>query len=108
MSMVPVLSQAHKESRVIVVLPVKVSSSAKPAQVRAACTCEISASGAKLMKLDGIVEGDILWITRHTRRAKFRVAWIGQSGSELDGKIGVESLEPEKFIWDDDLRAKLA
>jgi hypothetical protein len=45
------------------------------------------------MKLEGIAEGDVLW--------------IGQSGSDL-GKIGVEGLEPDKFIWDDDLRAKLA
>ncbi len=60
------------------------------------------------MKIDGVREGDILWIARHTRRAKFKVVWIGKSGSEQDGQIGVESLEPEKFIWDDDLRGKLA
>jgi hypothetical protein len=60
------------------------------------------------MKIDGIGEGDVLWISRHTRRAKFRVVWVGKSGSELEGKMGVESLEPEKFIWDDELRAKLA
>ena len=60
------------------------------------------------MKIDGIGEGDVLWITRHTRRAKFRVVWIGTSGSDRDGHMGVESLEPEKFIWDDDLRGKLA
>jgi hypothetical protein len=60
------------------------------------------------MKIDGVAEGDILWIARNTRRAKFKVAWIGKPGSELDGKIGVESLEPEKFIWDDNLRGRLA
>ncbi|MBV9072938.1 MAG: hypothetical protein JOZ10_04840 [Acidobacteria bacterium] len=60
------------------------------------------------MKVDGIGEGDVLWITRHTRRAKFRVVWVGVTGSERAGQIGVESLEPEKFIWDDDLRGKLA
>jgi hypothetical protein len=59
------------------------------------------------MKVDGIAEGDVLWIARNTRRAKFKVIWIGQSGPDV-GKIGVESLEPDKFIWDDDLRAKLA
>jgi hypothetical protein len=98
----------RKSGRVAVVLPVKVSLASEPAQARAACTFEIWANGAKLMKMDGIAEGDVLWITRNTRRAKFKVTWIGQAGSDLDGKIGVESLEPDKFIWDDDLRAKLA
>ena len=60
------------------------------------------------MKIEGIGEGDILWIARHTRRAKFRVVWVGTSGSERAGQIGVESLEPDKFIWDDDLRGKLS
>jgi hypothetical protein len=60
------------------------------------------------MKIDGVGEGDILWIARHTRRAKFRVVWVGTLGSERDGQIGVECLEPDKFIWDDDLRGKLA
>jgi hypothetical protein len=98
----------RKQNRVSAVLPIKVSPHDEPSRVRPACTCEVSARGAKLMKLDGIVEGDVLWITRHARRAKFKVVWIGQSGSELEGKIGVETLEPDKFIWDDELRTKLA
>src|SRR3954471_12342005 len=101
------LVSPRKPGRVAVVLPIKVSLASEPARARAACTFEIWANGAKLMKLDGIAEGDVLWIARNTRRAKFKVVWIGQSGSDL-GKIGVESLEPDKFIWDDDLRAKLA
>lgn len=102
------IAQLRRDNRVSVVLPVKISLQSEPNKVRPACTCEISARGAKLMKIEGIGEGDILWIARHTRRAKYKVVWIGKSGSELDGKIGVESLEPEKFIWDDDLRGKLA
>lgn len=102
------IAQLRRDNRVTVVLPVKISLHNEPNKVRPACTCEISAKGAKLMKIEGIGEGDILWIARHTRRAKYKVVWIGKSGSDLDGKIGVESLEPEKFIWDDDLRGKLA
>lgn len=102
------LSQLRKENRITAVLPVKISPHNEPSRVRPACTCEVSARGAKLMKLDGIGEGDVLWIVRNARRAKFRVVWIGTTGSDRDGQIGVESLEPEKFIWDDDLRGKLA
>ena len=101
-------SQFRRDNRVAVVLPVKISPHDQPNKVRPACTCEISSRGAKLMKVDGIGEGDILWISRNTRRAKYKVVWIGKSGTDLDGKIGVESLEPDKFIWDDDLRGKLA
>jgi hypothetical protein len=59
------------------------------------------------MKIDGIGEGDVLWIMRNTRRAQFRVVWVGTPESDRAGQIGVESLEPDKFIWDDDLRGKL-
>ena len=108
MSLSQSLAQMRRDNRVSVVLPVKISPHNEPTKVRPACTCEVSGRGAKLMKIDGVSEGDILWIARHTRRAKFKVVWVGKSGSEQDGQIGVESLEPEKFIWDDDLRGKLA
>lgn len=107
MSAALTVPKLRRDNRVTVVLPVKISLEKEPTKVRPACTCEISSRGAKLMKIEGIGEGDVLWISRNTRRAKYKVVWIGKSGSDLDGKIGVESLEPEKFIWDDDLRGKL-
>ena len=107
MSVALTVPKLRRDNRVAVVLPVKISMEKEPTKVRPACTCEISSRGAKLMMIEGIGEGDILWISRHTRRAKYKVVWIGKSGSDLDGKIGVESLEPERFIWDDDLRGKL-
>jgi len=102
------LAQLRKENRVSAVLPIKISPHNEPNRTRPGCTCEISTRGAKLMKIDGIGEGDVLWIMRHTRRAKFRVVWVGTAGSERAGQIGIENLEPDKFIWDDELRGKLA
>ena len=58
------------------------------------------------MKISGIAEGDVIWIARQNKRAKFRVSWVGADG-ERAGQMGVESLEPEKFIWDDELRNRL-
>ena len=107
MSASPIIPSVRKENRVYAVLPVKISLQDEPGKIHSACTCEISTRGAKLMKIDGIGEGDVLWISRHTRRARFKVMWIGKSGSNQDGRIGVESLEPDKFIWDDDLRSRL-
>lgn len=102
------LAQLRKENRVSAVLPIKISPHNEPNRTRPGCTCEISTRGAKLMKIDGIGEGDVLWIMRHRRRAKFRVVWVGTAGSERAGQIGIENLEPDKFIWDDELRGKLA
>jgi len=108
MSLSSSVSLSRSQNRLSIVLPVKISPQAHPAQVSPACTCEISSGGAKLMKISGLAAGDVVWIARNTRRAKFKVVWVGGSGSEFEGKIGVESLEPEKFIWDDDLRGRLA
>lgn len=108
MSMGPGLAQPRRENRVSAVLPIKISPQSEPNRVRPACTCEISFRGAKLMKIEGIVEGDILWIVRNSRRAKFRVIWVGGSEADRAGQIGVETLEPDKFIWDDDLRGRLS
>lgn len=107
MSVGPGLSSLRKEKRVSAVLPIKISPHNEPYRTRPACTCEVSTRGAKLMKIDGIGEGDILWIMRNTRRAQFRVVWVGVPGSDRAGQIGVESMEPDKFIWDDDLRGRL-
>src|ERR1700752_1184218 len=101
-------AQPRRENRVSAVLPIKISPQSEPNRVRPACTCEISFRSAKLMKIEGIVEGDILWIVRNGRRAKFRVVWVGGAEADRAGQIGVETLEPDKFIWDDDLRGRLS
>ena len=102
------LALSRKENRVSAVLPIKISPQNEPNRARPACTCEVSFRGAKLMKIEGIVEGDILWIVRNSRRAKFRVIWVGGPEADRAGQIGVETLEPDKFIWDDDLRGRLS
>jgi|SRR5579859_4724986 len=97
----------RKEARVNAVLPVKISPLERPSQILHACTCNVSSKGASLMKISGIAEGDVIWIARQNKRAKFKVSWVGADG-EKAGQMGVESLEPEKFIWDDELRNRLA
>jgi hypothetical protein len=97
----------RKEARIIAVLPVKISPVNRPAETVHACTCNVSSKGASLMRISGIAEGDVIWIARQNKRAKFKVSWVGADG-ERAGQMGVESLEPEKFIWDDELRNRLA
>ena len=33
------------------------------------------------------------------RRARFRVAWVGESNTEHAGEIGVQSVERGRYIW---------
>jgi hypothetical protein len=100
------LAGMSKQERVSAVLPVKISSVDRPSQTLHGCTRDVSSKSASLMKIPGLAEGDVIWIARLNKRAKFKVAWIGSDG-ERAGRIGVELLEPEKFIWDDELRSRL-
>jgi hypothetical protein len=43
--------------------------------------------------------GEIVEIQRGGIRAKFRVYWMGTSGSDLEGQAGVRGLDPGKTIW---------
>jgi hypothetical protein len=96
----------RKQERVSAALPVKISPLDRPTQVLHGCTREVSSKSACLMKIPGITEGDVIWIARQNKRAKFKVSWVGVDGDRA-GQIGVETLEPEKFIWDDELRNQL-
>ena len=105
-SFAELIAGMSKQDRISAVLPVKISSLDRPSQILHGCTRNVSSKSASLMKLPGLAEGDVIWIARLNKRAKFKVAWIGSDG-ERAGQIGVESLEPEKFIWDDELRNRL-
>ena len=35
--------------------------------------------------------GQTIWLQRQNRRARYKVAWIGQEGTSLHGQVGVES-----------------
>jgi len=47
-------------------------------------------------------------LQRHNRRAKFKVTWIGKPGTAQAGQVGLETLEPQNVIWDNELKAKLS
>ena len=72
------------------------------------CTYEVSLLGARIAALPGIREvGQTIWIQRLNRRSKYKVAWIGKSGTSLSGQVGVESLEPGNVIWENEIRARI-
>jgi hypothetical protein len=54
--------------------------------------------------LDGIQaelkSGETIAVTYKNNKARFRVVWVGNLGTTQAGKIGIESLDAAKCIWD--------
>jgi hypothetical protein len=65
----------------------------------AAKTVEVSAVGARLTGIDSVNEGEVIGIQYGDQKARFRVIWVGQPGTEKAGQIGVKSLDESKCIW---------
>jgi hypothetical protein len=53
------------------------------------------------------VEGQIVFLQRQNRRARYRVIWIGKPGTKHADQVGVECLEPNNVIWENDIRTRL-
>ena len=89
--------------RVQILLPVRVAVSVegqRPA-FQMACTCDISAQGARLTGVRGVKTiGEVLVVERGKSRAFFRVMWIGKPGTPQHDQVGVQCIEQGKLIWD--------
>jgi hypothetical protein len=65
-----------------------------------ATTLDISPTGACLEGVRGqLAAGSVVGLQYEDRKARFSVAWVGESGSEREGQIGLKCLEPEKKVW---------
>jgi hypothetical protein len=96
------------EKRLHLAVPVKVFPDVASIESQNCCTYEISATGARLVAPPGIkTVGQTVWVQRHNRRARYKVAWIGESGTSLEGQVGVESLEPANVIWEPEIKARI-
>jgi hypothetical protein len=64
-------------------------------------TRNISRHGALLDGLQGTLKpGEIISITFKNNKARFRVSWVGDPGTDRAGQIGVQSVDPAKCLWD--------
>jgi len=69
-----------------------------------ACTYDISASGARISRLRAVnQEGEIVAVERGRNKAYCRVVWVGDEGSKLNGQIGLQCVEPDRNIWENEL-----
>ncbi len=61
-------------------------------------TRNVSRQGALIEGIqDSLKVGQIVAITYQANKSRFRVTWVG--AGEKAGQIGVQSIEPQKCIW---------
>jgi len=98
----------RKENRLHVAVPVKLFLDADSTNFQLCCTYEISLVGARLVAVSGITKvGQLLWLQRHNKRAKYRVIWVGEPNTPQASQVGVELLEPTNVIWENELRLRI-
>jgi hypothetical protein len=104
----PVLDSRRDEQRLHIAVPVKVFPDLKSFESHTCCTYEISPHGARIAAVAGIKQvGQLISIQRHNRRARYKVAWIGNPDTTQAGQVGVELQEPANVIWETEIKARL-
>ena len=102
----------RRQSRVVVELPVKIwgmDTHARPF-FQPASLRTISGRGATLQGVSAQLKpGDVVDLQYQGTKAQFRVVWLGKSGTEMQGEVGVENISSEVQLWDvDPLRCSAA
>jgi hypothetical protein len=95
------------DKRIHVALPIRVTyrdSDNKPC-LEVACTYDISAHGARVTGLRCVKEaGEIIAVERSRSKAFCRVVWVGDPNSELRGQLGIQCIESDRAMFENELR----
>jgi hypothetical protein len=95
----------RRQPRVSVELPVKiwgVDANSRPF-TQAASVRTISGRGATLQGVQvQLKPGNIIDLQYRGNKAQFRVVWMGKSGTELQGEVGIESISSDVQLWEVD------
>lgn len=98
----------RKETRINVALRVKVATQETMTDGIMACTYDVSAIGARITGINTKFQiGQVLWVQRNTKRARYTVHWIGEKGTPQQGQLGLALLPNETVIWDAELKPRL-
>lgn len=69
--------------------------------IEVSTTVNVSRTGTQLSCIPTkLSEGDIIGLRCGERKHNFRVIWTGKKGTAEEGHVGLQSLEPGKWIWD--------
>jgi hypothetical protein len=64
-------------------------------------TRNISRQGALLDGIQGTFKlGEIISVSYKNNKSRFRVSWMGDTGTNRAGQMGLQSIDPAKCIWD--------
>jgi hypothetical protein len=98
----------RREKRLHIAVPVKVFADAASTDFQTCCTYEISTIGVRLVAPAGIKEpGQVIALQRGSRRARYKVIWIGKPDTAEAGQVGIETLEPNNPIWENEIKTRL-
>ncbi len=93
----------RREPRIQFDIPVKVCGmdTAGHPFVQTAYAISISRSGVRLTGVGPLVRvGEVVAVIYKNRKARFKVAWIGDFGEPEAGQAGLEAADPNALIWD--------
>jgi hypothetical protein len=63
-------------------------------------TVNITPIGARIAGVHAdLHRGSVVGVACGNSQARFRVIWIGRTGTGSEGHIGVHCMEPGKYIW---------
>jgi len=63
-------------------------------------TIDVTRTGARITGLEHTCQkGDVIGIQCGDQKARFKVVWVGNSGSAKAGQVGVHCMESGKYIW---------
>jgi hypothetical protein len=97
----------RNDKRIHVALPVRITywDNDKKPGLEMACTYDISPHGARISSLRCVKDtGEIIAIERGRNKAFCRVVWIGAPDTELKGQIGLQCVESERAMFENELR----
>lgn len=93
----------RRHPRVPAKLPIRIAgidASGRPL-LQMVTTRNISRHGALLEGIQGVFKpGEIISASYKNNKARFRVSWMGEMGTDRAGQMGVQSIDPARCIWD--------
>lgn len=95
------------DKRIHVALPIRITywDKNKKSTAEMACTYDISPRGARITNLRCVKgTGEVVAIERGRNKSFCRVVWMGEPNSEVRGQIGLQSVDPARALFENELR----
>ena len=92
----------RREPRKPVQLPVRIFGTDSTGRIfsESVTTIDISQNGAKLSGVQAKIKIDeLIGVSVGSNKVHFRVKWVGDPGSPIEGQIGLLNLTPDKPLW---------